>query len=135
MSNMPEGQTTESKQSNEPNEPRITYIGKRAEPTKKKNPNRVAAGKRAALRKEKLRLLKKESSTQTVEDDCKSSAINVAYIAGIFGIVTGAIAVYRWFFPGKDKDIPELQPAVLCVEKVADEPLNPGPKPDIISLG
>ena len=83
-------------------EPRITYIG---------SPAKSAAGKRiAALRKEKLRLLKGETASETEEDDCESSAINVAYIAALFGMVTGAIAVYKHFFTGKDKYIPELQP-------------------------
>ena len=100
MSETPKEKPTESEA-----EPRITYVGNPvntgaegtarsgANEVKQKNPKRVAAGKRlSALRKDKKRLLK-GTEPENGENECESSAINVAYIAGIFGIVTGAIAV------------------------------------------
>ena len=125
--------TSETKPSDEP---RITYVGNaiKSEP-KQKNPKMVAAGRRlAALRVEKKRLLERGSNpTETMENECESSAVNIVYIASIFGIAAGAIAIYKCFFTGKD-DCPELQPAVHHhVERVADDPPSL-PKPDIISL-
>ena len=71
-----------------------------------------------------------------MENECESSAVNIVYIASIFGIAAGAIAIYKWFFTGKDNGCPELQPVVHHrVERVADDPPPPpSPKPDIISL-
>ena len=86
--------TSETKPSDEP---RITYVGQveTPPPPKTKNPKRVAAGKKlAALRAEKKRLLEKGSNpSETIKDECDSSAINIAYIASIFGIAAGAIAI------------------------------------------
>ena len=68
-----------------------------------------------------------------MENECENSAVNIVYIASIFGIAAGAIAIYKWCFTGKDNNCPELQPvAHHRVERVADDP--PSPKPDIISL-
>ena len=81
------------------------------------------------IRSQKKKIVNKDPAPETAESECKSSAINVAYIVGIFG----AIGIYKWFSTEKDTDCPELQPEVHCrVERVADDP--PSPKPDIISL-
>ena len=79
----------------------------------------------AALRKEKKRLLKEGPTSETDsegESNCENSAINVAYIAGIFGIVTGAITVYKWFFTEKCEKVSNPEPVHHRVERVADEP-------------
>ena len=121
-------QTTSETKTNDP-KPRIIYVGPKVEsPPKTKNPKRVAAGKKlAALRAEKNKLLGKSSNpSKHVENECESSAVNIAYIASIFGIVAGAIAIYKWFFTGKDNDCPELQLVIHhCVERVADNPPSP----------
>ena len=59
-------------------EPRITYVGNpvSTEPTKQKNPNRVAGSKRqAALHKEKKRLLK-EGYTSETDSEGKNNCEN-----------------------------------------------------------
>ena len=113
-------------------EPRITYVGIHVstEPIKKKNPNRVAAIK-SKLHYVKKRLLKEGYTSEKDsegESNCENSAINVAYIAGIFGIVTRAIAVYKWFYTEKCEKVPnpEPEPEIVHhrVERVADESVS-----------
>ena len=100
---------------------------------KPKNPKRVAQGKKlAALRKEKKRLM---NGNNDDSKESESSAINVTYIASIFGIVVGAIHIYKWLFPGSDRNCPALQPVVH--EREVDnksKPKLPEPEPNIITL-
>ena len=81
-------QTTETKPSE--GEPRITYVGNPINPEpKQKNPKRAAVDKKIdPIRRQKKKLLNKDSDPKTIESECESSAINIAYIVGIFGIVT-----------------------------------------------
>ena len=106
--------TSETKPKTDDPEPRITYIGPKVEPPKTKNPKKVAAGKKlAALQAEKRKLLgKRGNPSENVENECESSAVNITYIASIFGLATGALVIYKWFFTGKDNNCPELQPVV-----------------------
>ena len=101
MSETPKENSPKAKQSE--NVPAITYVGNpvNTQATKQKNPKRVAAGKRVAeLRKGKEKLLKKGKDNDNNKEnyECERSAIGVTFIAGIFGIVTGAIVIYKWLF-------------------------------------
>ena len=89
------------------------------------------------MRKDKARLLRGNCESEipgNEGDKCEDSAVNVIYIAALFGIATGAIAIYKWFFTRDNENIPNSQPVTHHrVERVA-EPDPPDPEPDNYSL-
>ena len=80
-------QTTETKPSE--GEPRITYVGNHVNLDPKEKKKRDAVDKKVTpIRSQKKKIVNKHPAPETAESECECSAINVAYIAGIFGIIT-----------------------------------------------